>query len=330
MPDPTALPDWPRPFQHLDYEYGGPKRKDPCPCGSGRTTRRCHADRADGRWKAPAASPLLNDAPTGYQHPKCFAAPSRDCSARISAEHWLSEGIYRQFADGGLVTVLGMPWQNGRTSKLPPKVLAANILCERHNNALSPLDRTVGNLFRILRHFQDDQRRDHDPHGHETAIIAGADLERWLLKLLWGGLSANAFSIDGKRPSGLRAAADPEQLLAYLFRNGSLPTGWGFYMAGHPDKPFSAEGEVAVRPVSHDGEFWGVGVEFGAIGLRFGLGTPDGSPPYVVHHPLQIDLTHRTRPERKVLALAWDDEHGPPVTVTWAGPGQANRYPTSL
>ncbi|MEV8547281.1 SEC-C domain-containing protein [Streptomyces sp. NPDC051572] len=330
MPDHAARLDWPRTFQHLDHEFGGPRRKGPCPCGSGRTTRRCHGDRGDGRWNTPASSPLLSDAPTGYQHRKCYAGSSHDCSDRLSAEHWLSADIYRQVADDqGLVTVVGMPWQKGTSSTLPPPKLASKVLCERHNNALSPLDKAVGRVFRILRHFQDDQRDDTDPHGHEFAIVAGADLERWLLKLLWGGLAAKAFSIDGKRPSGLRATADPEQLLTYLFRGGSLPTGWGFYMAGDPNMPFSAEGEVAVRPKSHNGEFWGVGVEFGAIGLRFALGTPDGDPPNVVRHPLQIELTHHARPERKVLALAWDGAYGPPVTVSWAGPGRGNRYPTS-
>jgi len=329
MPILTVQPDWPRPFQRLDHEFGGPRRKDPCPCGSGRTTRRCHARRDDGRWTAPTAVPLLSDAPTGHRHPKCFAAPSRDCSAKISREHWLSQGIYHELGGGGPITVLGMPWQNGQAAELKPKALAANILCSRHNSALSPLDAAAADAFRILRHFQDDQRLDADPHGHEVAITAGADLERWLLKLLWGGMAASAFSTDGQPLSGLRGSADQEKLLDYLFRDGSLPSGWGFYMAGHPDQPFSAEGPVAVRPMSNDGELWGGGVEFGAIGLRFALGTPDGDPPYVVRHPLQIDLSHHGRPVRKILALAWDGEYGPPVTVTWTGQGQAGRYPTS-
>ncbi|BFO23218.1 hypothetical protein SHKM778_96060 (plasmid) [Streptomyces sp. KM77-8] len=130
--------------------------------------------------------PLLAGARTGYMHPKCYAAASRDCSEKISQEHWLSADVLRGMTNGKTITVLGMPWQKGSTHQLPVSALAANILCQRHNSALSPLDVSASSAFRVLWHFQEDQRRVPDPHGAEFALVNGDELERWLLKLLWG------------------------------------------------------------------------------------------------------------------------------------------------
>ncbi|WP_415940085.1 YecA family protein [Streptomyces sp. 039-1] len=320
--------EWPRPFAHTDHEFQGPRRKDPCPCGSGRQTRRCHSDRSDGRWLWPSATPLLAGDRTGYGHSKCYAAASNDCSEKISREHWLSADILRSITAGKTITVLGMPWQKGATHQLPVSALAANILCQRHNSALSPLDVTASSAFRVLWHFQEDQRRSPDPHGAEFALLNGGDLERWLLKLLWGAVAARALSYEGQPVQALRSSADAD-LLDYLFRDGSLPEGWGLYMAGQPDRLFSGEGQIAIRPLAHQGELWSAGVEAGAVGLRFAFGAPDGDGPYVVRRPMQIELARADAPERKILALAWKGRFGPPVTQTRIGDGTTTAYPTN-
>jgi hypothetical protein len=127
----------------------------------------------------------------------------------------------------------------------------------------------------------------------------------------------------------LRSNASEEKLLDYMFRDGTLPQGWGLYMAGHPDRLFSGEGRVAIRPLVHQGELWGIGVEASAVGLRFALGTPDGDPPYVVRRPLQIELARVDAPELKVLGLAWKGDFGQPVSQTRVGDGSTSAYPTN-
>lgn len=171
--------------------------------------------------------PLLAGARTGYMHPKCYAAASRDCSEKISQEHWLSADVLRGMTNGKTITVLGMPWQKGSTHQLPVSALAANILCQRHNSALSPLDVSASSAFRVLWHFQEDQRRVPDPHGAEFALVNGDELERWLLKLLWGAVAAGALSHEGNPVRALHSSASKEALLDYLFRDGTLPEGWG-------------------------------------------------------------------------------------------------------
>lgn len=328
MPDVNVSVEWPRPFAHTDLEFQGPRRRDPCPCGSGLLTRRCHSRRDDGRWLWPGSAPLLRDERTGYQHPKCYAAATADCSEKISREHWLSQDILRAISGGKTIRIVGVPWLNGGHRDLPPQALAANILCQRHNSALSPLDSAASTAFRVLWHYQADQRTTPDEHGNEFTLISGEDLERWLLKLLWGAVAAGALGTSSAPVRALRSTADRQMLLGYLFRGGSLPPGWGLYMAGHPARVFSGEGAIAIRPLVNDGELWGAGVEVQAVGLRFALGIPDGGPPDVVSRPLQVELARADAPELKILALAWDGPFGPPVRQTRVGDGHTTAYPT--
>ena len=51
----------------------------------------------------------------------------------------------------------GAAWiPKGKTQDLPLKALQANILCWRHNSALSPLDTMAGKLFRAVNEIYDD------------------------------------------------------------------------------------------------------------------------------------------------------------------------------
>lgn len=100
----------------------------------------------------------------------------------MSGEHLFSEVILNLLtgADGKLVRT-GYPWQaEGEFQSLTPSGCKANVLCKRHNNALSPLDSTAGAFLKgILKTPEFLQK--HDLRG---IILSGDDLERWILKTL--------------------------------------------------------------------------------------------------------------------------------------------------
>jgi ribosome biogenesis protein Tsr3 len=53
--------------------------------------------------------------------------------------------------------VSGLPWlKPDETKILPITQLAGNILCKRHNEALSPLDAMAGRFFTALKEMHDD------------------------------------------------------------------------------------------------------------------------------------------------------------------------------
>jgi hypothetical protein len=166
----------------------GPSHNGPCPCGSGLAAGECHVSRSTRRWRLPTYTPLLNDEPTGYAHPRCYAGFTQDCSGKITGEHWLS----------------GLPWLTEESEECSIKSLAANILCGRHNSALSRLDKTATRVQTTLERYQLSQLQQLDPHGNEFDLYSGEELERWLLKLIWGATAAAKSVPDNLQATRLR------------------------------------------------------------------------------------------------------------------------------
>lgn len=150
-------------------------------------------------------------------HPRCYAGVSEDCSTKVSSEHWLSADILRASSGEQPVIVSGMPWQAGAEHALSVRALGSKVLCERHNRALSPLDRLAGQVFRVVHHYQADQREITDPHGHEFALFSGDVFERWMLKLLWGGVAARALGRREAPAPSLRSTIDARWLTDVTF-----------------------------------------------------------------------------------------------------------------
>jgi hypothetical protein len=205
--------------------------------------------------------------------------------------------------------------------------LGSNILCERHNHALSRLDRTAIRVFSALRRYQRDQLDQPDPHGNEFYLASGEDLERWLLKAFWGATAAGVVAVQGQRITEIRTSVDRHMLAGYLFRDGSLPDGWGMYIEGDPKDQFSAEAEIALSSQSGpDGALWRGDAAMGVVNFGFLLGIPQAGPGReLIHRPDGIVLNDQDHAERrsaaiqKVLALSWDRSAGNTVTFTFTG-----------
>jgi hypothetical protein len=213
--------------------YWGPDHSEPCPCGSTKRAGDCHVNRARGNWKLPPYAPLLVDSKTGIACDGCYAWVTSDCSPELASEHWLPNGIGLTIGAAGQVLVSGLRHQLGRQQAVQNETFAAPILCQRHSDALSRLDAAAAAVFQTLDHYQTDLCTQPDRHGSEFDLFSGEVLERWLLKLLWGGVAANAFTRSGQPVGSLRASASQTMLAEYLFRTGQLPSGWGFNVVAH-------------------------------------------------------------------------------------------------
>jgi hypothetical protein len=191
--------------------HWGPSHDEPCPCGSGVLAGECHAHRSSGRWRLPPYTPLLTDGRTGFAHNGCYASIANDCSTKLSNEHWLSKGVLLEAGDGQPLRFRGLSWQQaGSEVQIPARRMGSNILCSRHNTALSRLDTTAVRVFRALRRYQRDLRTKPDPHGDEFFLASGEELERWLLKLFWGATEAGVLGPTGQPITELRKTADLE------------------------------------------------------------------------------------------------------------------------
>lgn len=188
-------------------------------------------------------------------------------------------------------------------------------------------------MFRILRDYQADLRATTDPHGNEFALFQGDLLERWMLKLFWGGVAAGTLGRSASPVRSLRSTVDLRWMAEVLFRGEPLPDGWGLYMGGRQNAPFSGEAEVAIEPLSDsNGDLVAGVIEFGAIAFRFFLGNPTSvdSDVQFHRHPQGVFVSTASIDRQKVLALSWNDGGNAPVIFTRLADGTTERRPSAL
>jgi len=146
--------------------------KSPCPCGSGKRLWRCCLTAKGLRKPAARTAPHLPQ--TMIPNERCYAAPLADCVSEISREHYVSKSLLRYINRvGGGMTVSGPRWLKDGPRKLPPDALAANVLCRRHNAALSHLDDIAVRLFKAF-----DDANAGGSGRQEIYLFNGHDVER--------------------------------------------------------------------------------------------------------------------------------------------------------
>jgi hypothetical protein len=145
----------------------------------------------------------------------------------------------------GSLRVSGLAWQKGENHEaLPPSAYAANILCDRHNTALSPLDGTALRLFHALDHSADLKG---ETNSERIFLFSGHDVERWLLKMLCGALFSKSVILRNGIDTQL-----PERWLQILFGRDNFADGEGLYLYREPGRLFRGRTGVQMRVVARD------------------------------------------------------------------------------
>jgi len=180
-------------------------------CGNGRLMRDCCLfARFDTTPPGPA---------TGHARPSCYARDLKDCSLKISREHYISQSVFTLFGEGG-ITVSGMPWiPDGGHKRVSTASLTGNLPCERHNQALSALDAIAAKYFRFfIAKWSDDEI--------EVFLTRGYDLERWMLKVLCGLVVSGNSTHVGER---LSTWIPPWEWLEILLGNSDVEAPAGLH-----------------------------------------------------------------------------------------------------
>lgn len=121
---------------------------------------------------------------TSSTHARCFFGNSNDCSTKISREHYISKAILDMCGD---LTISGMPWQQeGDQRRLALDSLTANILCDRHNHALSPLDTLAAKFFRSLEQVHEHTLKRSLSRKRLIVLGSGQGMEMWAFKTIAG------------------------------------------------------------------------------------------------------------------------------------------------
>jgi len=143
------------------------------------------------------------------------------------------------------------------SNPLPVGALGSNILCERHNNALSDLDACAKEFFGgLLRALSKSQA----PASDQKLRVDGDKLERWVLKACCGALASGNLLEYGTRIS----REPPREWLDILFSQSAWEVDTGLHMRQASMTPHQG---YSIGPV-YNGETWsGGGLEFAGVEL---------------------------------------------------------------
>ena len=182
----------------------------------------------------------------------------------MSDEHLLSKNLFPE----DIVYVSGFEWCKDKEKCVGINAMQRKILCEKHNNDLSPADMAAKNAIGAF------------AAGSSQSILNGLLLERWLIK------TAVNLSLGGNLHIGCGMAESKPgwpspYLLAVAFGDEVLTAGMGAYFL-FPEATYAHRAnEILVVPMHRDG-FIG-GFVFGLRGQFVFLSLYPGHTPPSVH-----------------------------------------------
>lgn len=214
----------------------------------------------------------MADHEQGFCHPKCYAGSLGDCCTEISGEHCVSAELLRRGSRDKMATVTNLGFQRERN--VPQRIgianLKAKVLCKVHNSRLSDYDQAILQLHEGIEALEESFGQ--QPADTRRFRVDGDALERWLLKMLAGGLFSGNFLVPPKdRMTGVPI---PEEWLAYLFCGRELPARHGLYlMTGPPGAPVSVEDQhwLRITPLMSTDQQFVLGVRVWLLGYEFDL-----------------------------------------------------------
>lgn len=221
----------------------------------------------------------------GYAHQKCYLAKTNGCSTKITGEHCISHNLLNKIEkQNKTIDVVGLSWlPKEQLTSIGKKNLVSNVLCEQHNSVLSPLDAAVGHLVEAIGAIDADLLST-APSGL-TFQVSGADVERWVLKTLFGLVHSGQI----KTQSGTPFLLKPKCLELLCNPAVRWPLGWGLYVATPATKIFhSSSLELIPHHNSATNEMLSLGLKFNGIEMNFLMGRPDHTGVFGVHRPRQL------------------------------------------
>jgi hypothetical protein len=199
---------------------------------------------------------------------KCWAACLGNCSDKMSGEHIVTAGLFVT----DLIVVQGLSWCKDLPKTVGLSNLTRNILCARHNSALSTIDEAAIKAFDVIRECV----RLTDVRGamKERAWnivrmeIDGAALERWFLKTLINLTVAGRERIGTGSPTPGEPSPD---LVEIAYGQRRFVPKAGLYGSGDVGEKFTSEDKVTIIPYFDTGNECVMGATFYFRGLRFML-----------------------------------------------------------
>jgi hypothetical protein len=237
----------------------------------------------------------------------CYVADVDACEGKITQDHYLSRTAIEAFSTRP--TVRGAAWlPEGEARPIGIGSFTAGILCEKHNNNLSPVDETLGELQRFAEEAHAFFNDDADKRTELRAQFDGRLVERAFLKLICGFTYSGTFtSIPGRPPPTGIVAARKQHLLRALLGREPLDGVGGLYSS----PPLFNMARIASFniqcAVNDDNEV--IGANILLRHLCFPIALDRGTPLTAVRfRPPSIAWRNEQNTKTATLSLEWADD----------------------
>lgn len=210
-----------------------------------------------------------------------------------------------------------MPWLPVNESRrVGINSLVSNILCERHNSTLHPLDDEAKTFFRFFRDISDDIGNTSLSRKGMNRIVSGELMELWLLKVACG------ITLSFATANGIRLKDDhifDLEKVNRAFSQNVWDRGAGMYLCAPQGSSFLSGDSISVAPLTINSEKRVVGIRVWLRGMQFdlvfdtqGLVLP---PPNALHRPARLSFVGPRRTHN--IQLTWrKDNPGAVVEMT--------------
>ncbi|WBP94940.1 hypothetical protein O6072_02450 [Mycolicibacterium neoaurum] len=225
---------------------------------------------------------MTNDQATAagddFKHPKCYANVHGGCSTRISGEHYVSHGLIRLYGENDPAFTLQHKTGKGVGHPVTAKNFKANILCQKHNSALSPADDAALAFATFLRRTALEYDAGAGEWGAEEEVtISGEDFRRWVLKIFLNHAVTKHFEEQQDR-----TVTFPDMAIDLLLDRVPWPPMWGIAVPGAsrsgmfralPYQPVDVVNSHwwGVRPFVHKSGAWMGGALVDLAHMSFGM-----------------------------------------------------------
>jgi hypothetical protein len=245
---------------------------------------------------------------TGRPQTGCYLSHTNDCGGGLSGEHYVSRAAIEQLSEP-VVAIDGLPrFAPGEQRVVSINSLTANILCGRHNSALSPLDDEAGQFLRTIKSIHARLNSKSLSRKRQMSIVSGEGLELWMLKIACG-LFYSKIASQQRQQIAQDHAIDDSMIAEALFSKE-----WyrhcGLYMRAPRGHRVLGVNAISMTPVTAINEKRYVGVEVRVIGLEFAvIFDPRGaSPDQLASEGWRLrptDVSFRTKQRTHWLLLTW-------------------------
>lgn len=276
-------------------------KNDDCPCGNGKKAHECCLG-SNNQWDKKPSNIHPSGLISGIENEKCYAKSTKNCCSKISKEHYISETVLENFADGNSkVKISGMSWiPDGDFRYIPIQVLKSDILCLRHNNALSPLDNELGKFTSTLIAYEADFNNPSPIE--EIKIFCGEDIERWMLKTICNQVNSDSIAKDGA-PNIIKMG---KEWVDVLYGAKDWPEGWGMYLE-IPGESNTSSRKIGFRAYTDDeNNLIAAAFYICSLTFFFCLGIPDFAENVCVYRPKTIIF--QDNDVKKYMEISWQNK----------------------